>query len=101
MPRIVIFDLDGTLAKSKSPLTPDMGVLLAQLARKVPVAIMSGGAFKQFQTQLLSGMPPQADFRQMYLMPTSAAQCYAWNGSACGRGHLRAPEPRGPRPAKP
>lgn len=77
-----IFDLDGTLTESKSPLHPDMGTLLSRLLVKMPVAIMSGGSYAQFQSQLLSGLPPFANYHNLYLFPTSAAQCYSWKEHA-------------------
>lgn len=82
MTKAVIFDLDGTLAESKSPLAPEMGALLARLLSALPVAIMSGGSYAQFQKQLLSGMPADANFANLYLFPVSAARCYTWRGGA-------------------
>lgn len=82
MIKAFIFDLDGTLTESKSALTVDMGAVLARLIARMPVAIMSGGSYTQFQKQLLSGMPANADFRHLYLFPTSAAQCYTWQNGA-------------------
>ncbi|HWB33957.1 MAG TPA: HAD-IIB family hydrolase [Candidatus Paceibacterota bacterium] len=77
-PKLVAFDLDGTLAESKRPITAEMGELLAELLRKMPVAIMSGASFEQFQTQLLPQMPETAHFEHLYLFPTNAAQCYIY-----------------------
>ncbi len=77
-PKVIIFDLDGTLTESKSPLTSEMGATLARLLATMPVAIMSGGSYAQFQKQFFSGMPADANFKNLYLFPTSAAQCYVW-----------------------
>lgn len=77
-PSIVIFDLDGTLAVSKSPLTRDMGTTLAALLETHTVAVMSGGSYAQFQKQFFPGMPATARYEQLYLFPTSAAQCYTF-----------------------
>lgn len=82
MIKAIIFDLDGTLAESKSPLAGEMGNLLARLLSEMPVAIMSGGSYAQFQKQLLSGMPADANCANLYLFPTNAAQCYSWRGGA-------------------
>lgn len=76
--RAIIFDLDGTLTVSKSALTEEMGLLLAKLIEVVPVAVMSGGSYAQFQKQFLGGMPSNTDFTNLYLFPTCAAQCYTW-----------------------
>ncbi|MHB0865625.1 MAG: HAD-IIB family hydrolase [Minisyncoccota bacterium] len=75
-PRAIIFDIDGTLTESKSPLTPSMGALLAELTARMPVAIMSGGSYAQFQKQLLGSIPESAKDENLYLFPTSGAQCY-------------------------
>ncbi len=78
MYKLLIFDLDGTLTESKAALTPEMGAVLARLVARMPVAIMSGGSYVQFQKQLLNGMPENSNFKNLYLFPTSAAQCYIW-----------------------
>ena len=41
--RLVAFDLDDTLAPSKSRVDPEMARLLTELIRLVPVCIISGG----------------------------------------------------------
>jgi hydroxymethylpyrimidine pyrophosphatase-like HAD family hydrolase len=43
MKKLVIFDLDGTLAESKSSLDDEMASLLSSLLRIVKVAVISGG----------------------------------------------------------
>ncbi|MFA6502741.1 MAG: HAD-IIB family hydrolase [Candidatus Paceibacterota bacterium] len=82
MTKTIIFDLDGTLTESKSALTPDMGALLARLLEKMPVAIMSGGSYAQFERQFLGNMPVGTHLTNLYLFPTSAAQCYVWKDGA-------------------
>lgn len=77
-PKLIAFDLDGTLAESKQRLSADMGELLAQLMRKMPVAVMSGASFKQFEVQFLPALPDDANLTNLYLFPTSAAQCYGY-----------------------
>lgn len=42
MKRLIVFDLDGTLAESKSPLDPAMSKLLHKLLGIVRVAVISG-----------------------------------------------------------
>jgi HAD superfamily hydrolase (TIGR01484 family) len=81
-PAAAIFDLDGTLASSKSPVTSVMGEHLAQLLERMPVAIMSGGAYHQFEAQLLPGLPHGARLERLYLFPTSAAQAFQYRDGA-------------------
>ena len=70
------FDLDGTLAESKQRITPQMGKLLGQLTKKMPVAIMSGASFKQFEIQFLPELPEGVFLPHLFLFPTNAASCY-------------------------
>ena len=80
--KLAIFDLDGTLAPSKTPLEPDMAELIIKLLAKMKVAVISGGAFPQFQTQFLSTLPVQnAVYSNLLLLPTSGTQLYSWKGS--------------------
>lgn len=74
-PRAVVFDLDQTLAESKSPMTSDMGRRLAALAERAPVAIISGAKFAQFEIQELPAIPATA-YPHTYLLPTSGAALY-------------------------
>ncbi len=73
---LVIFDLDGTLAESKQPLTKEMALLLANLLSSTKVAIVSGGALPQFLTQIVAQLPLDANLPNLYLLPTSGAALY-------------------------
>lgn len=77
-PRLVAFDLDDTLAPSKSAMAPRMGELLLELAARVEVAIISGGQLLQFQTQVVNRLPA-ADaglLDRIHLLPTCGTQYY-------------------------
>ena len=52
--RAVIFDLDDTLAPSKSPVPPDVADSLRRLLEVVEVCVISGGQWMQFHDQLLA-----------------------------------------------
>lgn len=78
IPRLMAFDLDGTLAESKSPMSAETGELLAQLFRRMPVAVLSGGSWKQFQHQFLAHLPAGAELSRLYLLPTNAAMCFVY-----------------------
>ena len=54
--KLIAFDLDGTLAPSKSPLPDRIAELLDQLLDKYQVCVISGGKFGQFEKQLLSNL---------------------------------------------
>jgi len=76
MKKIVAFDLDGTLALSKQPLTDEMAQLLAELLTVAQVAVISGGDWPQFQKQVASRLPADADLSRLWMMPTSGAKLY-------------------------
>jgi len=78
IPRLVAFDLDDTLAPSKSPIDARIGELLLELADRVEVAIISGGQLQQFQSQVVDRLP-QADagiLARFHLLPTCGTQYY-------------------------
>ena len=73
---LILFDLDGTLAESKSPIDDEMGELLRQLLERKMVAVISGGALDQFMKQVVDRMPSSARFENIILFPTCGTQCY-------------------------
>ncbi len=81
-PKLVAFDLDGTLAESKQRVSADMGELLCKLMQKMPIAVLSGAAFHQFENQLLPALPMNTPLERLYLFPTSAAACYVFENHA-------------------
>lgn len=81
-PRLVAFDLDGTLAESKQRVSAEMGELISSLLKKMPVAIMSGGGWRQFEHQFLTAFPEDAPLDRLYLFPTNAAQCLVHRNGA-------------------
>lgn len=51
--KIIMFDLDGTLTRSKISLDREMAVLLRGLLERKIVAVVGGGSFAQFKKQFL------------------------------------------------
>ena len=75
--KVIAFDLDGTLAPSKSPLPDRIGELLVQLLDKYQVCVMSGGKFEQFEVQLLSNLKADSSkLHKLHLMPTCGTRYY-------------------------
>jgi phosphomannomutase len=79
---LIAFDLDDTLAPSKSTLDPRMAELLARLLEVVQVCVISGGQFGQFESQLIAGLPASATpwFSRLHLLPTCGTQYYRYDG---------------------
>jgi phosphomannomutase len=88
-PKLVAFDLDGTLAESKQPLSAEMVELLVKLLERVPVAVMSGASFAQFEKQFLPSLPETGRYSRLYLFPTNAAQCYVFKNNSWQKAYDR------------
>ena len=77
--RLLAFDLDDTLAVSKSRIDPRMADLLARLLDRVEVCIISGGRFDQFDAQVLQHLTLDGPARdRLHLMPTCGTRYYRW-----------------------
>ena len=74
MKNLMIFDLDGTLAPSKSALEKYMADHLVSLLKVMKVAVISGGAWPQFEKQLLSNLPTDDALKNLSLLPTSGTR---------------------------
>ncbi len=80
IPKLIFFDLDGTLTESKQPLTGEMSALLAKLLEHTNIAVISGGALPQFMKQVVEQLPSSANFANLFLLPVSGAALYEWQG---------------------
>jgi HAD superfamily hydrolase (TIGR01484 family) len=86
--RVLAFDLDGTLAESKSPITSRMADLLVRLLGEAEVCVISGGAFEQFQKQVLAHLHAKPELlERLHLMPTCGTRYYRWRGGELGVWH--------------
>lgn len=86
LPALVAFDLDDTLAPSKSPMEPLMVSTLARLMASTSVCIISGGNYAQFQMQVLEPLEHVgAPVSDVHLMPTCGTQYYRHNGESWKR----------------
>jgi len=87
--RLVAFDLDDTLAPSKTAIDPRMAQLLVEVLGVVQVCVISGGQFGQFESQLIANLPldhPEA-LARLHLLPTCGTQYYVFrDGDGDGDG---------------
>lgn len=80
MKKVIAFDLDGTLAESKSPMDDRMSMLLSELLDHFQVCVISGGKFGQFEKQLLSNLRADpAKLEKLHLMPTCGTRYFTYN----------------------
>jgi len=78
--KLIVFDLDGTLAESKSAVDPAMSGLLHDLLAIVKVAIISGGGWPQFEKQVVAKLPHDERLTQLSLLPTCGTKFYQYSG---------------------
>ena len=75
LPALIAFDLDDTLAPSKSPAPERILAAITGLLERTSVAVISGGNFEQFETQLVSRLDSyagldEAALGRLHLLPT-------------------------------
>ena len=79
--KLFVFDLDGTLAESKSPVSAEVLGLVYDLLGVMKVAIISGGSWTQFERQLLVHLPVGDRLGGLYLLPTCGTQLFEYRAS--------------------
>lgn len=80
MKKVIAFDLDDTLAVTKSPISDRMGELLGKLLEKYNVCIISGGKYEQFKIQVVDRLEiPERILDNLHLMPTCGTRYYRYD----------------------
>ena len=81
MKKLIAFDLDGTLAPSKSHFHPRMVALFDQLLAKYHICVISGGKYELFQRQFLTQITTEPkSLERLHLMPTTGTRYYIFKG---------------------
>ena len=76
---LIVFDLDGTLAETKSPMDQEMTHLLGRLLDQKKVAVIGGGRYALFKEQFLRPLDlPAAEKKRLFLFPTTATVFYRY-----------------------
>lgn len=80
MKKVIAFDLDDTLAITKSPISDRMAGLLGRLLEKYDVCVITGGRFEQIQTQVAERLEvPSHSLNRLHLMPTCGTRYYRYD----------------------
>ena len=80
MKKLIAFDLDDTLAVTKSPITDKMSETLTKLLDHFDVCIISGGRFEQFKIQVIDSLKASPiQLRRLHLMPTCGTRYYRYH----------------------
>jgi phosphomannomutase len=78
--RLIAFDLDGTLAVTKSPIADTMADRLRDLLASYEVCVISGGAFEQFKQQLIDPLDASPELlSRLHIMPTSGTKYFRFD----------------------
>src|SRR5271154_3284642 len=78
MKKLIVFDLDGTLAESKASLDAEMATLLNSLLGIVKVSVISGGAWQQFEKQVLAHLSHDKRLKNLSLLPPCGTKFYKY-----------------------
>ncbi len=78
MKKLIVFDLDGTLAQSKASIDAEMAGLLDKLLDTIKAAIISGGDWPQFEKQVLSHLGKDANLMNLSILPTCGTKFYQY-----------------------
>lgn len=79
--KLVAFDLDGTLARSKTPIEESMANALKNLLKISDVAIVTGGRLEQIIEQVVDKLPIDSRIEGLHLMPTCGGAYYKFSGA--------------------
>lgn len=80
MKQLIAFDLDNTLAPSKSPLPDRMSSALSRLLDKFQVCVISGGKFGQFEKQILANLSADpTKLERLHFLPTCGTRYYVYD----------------------
>jgi phosphomannomutase len=70
--KLIVFDLDGTLAPTKAQMDSEMGKLVQALLKQKKVAVIGGGKLELFKHQFLSKLKVTSELLyNLFLFPTT------------------------------
>ncbi len=78
--KIIVADLDGTLAESKAKVDKDMGSIINSLLGYMDFAVISGGSYKQLFKQFIGEIElDKSAAPRLYILPTSGSEMYRFS----------------------
>ena len=80
MKKLIAFDLDDTLAVTKSPISDRMSSILGRLLEKYDVCVITGGTLHQIESQVVNRLDvPEHLLGKLHLMPTCGTRYYRYD----------------------
>src|SRR3989344_1540547 len=78
--KLVIFDLDGTLAESKLEIDKEMAILIERLLQIKKIAVIGGGKYESFQSQLVDKLKAPGELlKNLFLFPVTSTSFYKYD----------------------
>lgn len=78
--KLIVFDLDDTLAQSKTPMDAEMADLVRQLLEKKKMSVIGGGKYEIFKWQFVSQLKfSKTLLKNLFLFPTSGNAFYKYD----------------------
>jgi HAD superfamily hydrolase (TIGR01484 family) len=80
MKKLLAFDLDDTLAITKTPISDRMAEVLGKILEQFDVCVISGAHYKQFEIQITSRLQlDDTKLARLHLMPTCGTRYYRYD----------------------
>jgi phosphomannomutase len=77
--KLIVFDLDGTLAESKTPMDKEMAGLVKLLLQSHKMAVIGGGKYELFKWQFVRQLKISGKLLEnLFLFPTSGNSFYKY-----------------------
>ncbi|MBI2627512.1 HAD-IIB family hydrolase [Candidatus Nomurabacteria bacterium] len=77
---LFVFDLDGTIIETKSPMEPEMSKLITRLIKTKKVAIIGGGKYSVFQELFVCKLKCKQElFKNLFLFPATSTIFYKYH----------------------
>lgn len=81
--KVIVCDLDGTLAPSKGVLEKSMSEIISKVLETNRFAVISGAGFEQFKLQFLSNLGSDSEkLKNLYLFPVNGSTHYQYDVSS-------------------
>ncbi|MEI8337787.1 MAG: alpha-glucan family phosphorylase [bacterium] len=76
--KVIIFDMDGTLTPSLTPMDAEMSELFSKLLDNFIVGVISGAVFKKFEVQIIDTLKNDSNFSNLVILPANGTSFYVY-----------------------
>jgi len=80
MKKVLAFDMDDTIAITKSPISDRMAAAFSDILENFDICVISGGKYELFQQQLINRLAVGPEkLKRLHLMPTCGTRYYRFD----------------------